>query len=269
MGAPSSTSSASTAWATVIGEIRWVADWTRLEVALASSKLGGFLQAPEPEHLEAAYRIIGYLVATKSLGITYGGTLKVPMGLDSMPEYFIESNGLYAAADSSWNILPLPQGGFVVMYMNGAIMWCSKKSKIVAMSTCEAETDWASKAAKAVIFVRMVLEFLRRPVVGPTLLLEDNKATFDTVTKEGVTARTRYYERETIFIKWAIIKLIVQMNLVSTDMMMADIFTKAVDLETHTKMRNVMMNISWTHKGNTAKLTRLVLALNKTLSRMA
>ena len=37
----------------------------------------------------------------------------------------------------------------------------------------------------------------------------------------------------------------------------------------HTKMRNVMMNISWTHKGNTAKLTRLVLALNKTLSRMA
>ena len=31
----------------------------------------------------------------------------------------------------------------------------------------------------------------------------------------------------------------------------------------HTKMRNVMMNISWTYKGNTAKLTRLVKALNE------
>jgi hypothetical protein len=153
--------------------------------------------------------------------------------------------------------------------MNAAIMWSSKKLKIVADSTCEAETAWASKAAKAVTFVRMVLEFLKRPVIGPTLLLEDNKATFDMVTKEGVTPRTRYFERATMFVKWAIIKLIVQMNLVSTTEMVADIFTKAVDLETHTKMRSMMMNISWTYKGNTAKLTRLVMALNKTLSRMA
>ena len=52
-------------------------------------------------------------------------------------------------------------------------------------------------------------------------------------------------------------------------MMVADIFTKAVDLGTFEKMRNVMMNISWVYKGNTAKLTRLVKALNETLSRMA
>ena len=73
----------------------------------------------------------------------------------------------------------------------------------------------------------------------------------------------------TMFVKWAIIKLIVQMNLVSTTEMVADIFTKAVDLETHTKMRSMMMNISWTYKGNTAKLTRLVKALNEHRSRVA
>ena len=49
----------------------------------------------------------------------------------------------------------------------------------------------------------------------------------------------------------------------------ADILTKAVDVETHTKMRNLMMNISWVYKGNTAKMTRLVKALTDTLSRMA
>ena len=38
---------------------------------------------------------------------------------------------------------------------------------------------------------------------------------------------------------------------------------------THTKMRNLMMNISWVYKGNTAKMTRLVKALTDTLSRMA
>ena len=89
-----------------------------------------------------------------------------------------------------------------------------------------------------------------------------------------------------MFVKWAIIKLLITMHVA----MPADIFTKAVDLMTnipwvyrilsdreaagrkprhqirnqcsrpHTKMRNVMMNISWS---NTAKLTRLVEALNE------
>ena len=68
-----------------------------------------------------------------------------------------------------------------------------------------------------------------------------------------------------MFVKWAIIKLLITMHLA----MPADIFTKAVDLETHTKMRNLMMNISWVYKGNTAKMTRLVKALTDTLSRMA
>ena len=44
-----------------------------------------------------------------------------------------------------------------------------------------------------------------------------------------------------MFVKWAITKLLITMHLA----MPADIFTKAVDLETHTKMRNLMMNIPW------------------------
>ena len=111
----------------------------------------------------------------------------------------------------------------------------------------------------------------------------------------------------TMFVKWAIIKLLITMHLA----MPADILTKAVDLETHTKMRNLMMNIPWAtafyrrvglppereaagrktsssntepvletaHEdaerddehlvGNTAKRTRLVKASTDTLSLMA
>ena len=42
----------------------------------------------------------------------------------------------------------------------------------------------------------------------------------------------------------AIIKLLITMHLA----MPAEIFTKAVDLETHTKMRNLMMNIPWVYR---------------------
>ena len=46
-----------------------------------------------------------------------------------------------------------------------------------------------------------------------------------------------------MFIKWAIMKLVILYALVSTHYMIADIFTKATDLETFEKMRNVMRNI--------------------------
>ena len=48
----------------------------------------------------------------------------------------------------------------------------------------------------------------------------------------------------TMFVKWAIIKLLITMHLA----MPADIFTKAVDLETHPKMRNLMTNIPWVYR---------------------
>ena len=44
-----------------------------------------------------------------------------------------------------------------------------------------------------------------------------------------------------MFVKWAIIKLLITMHVA----MPADIFTKVVDLETHTTLRNLMMNIPW------------------------
>jgi hypothetical protein len=58
-----------------------------------------------------------------------------------------------------------------------------------------------------------------------------------------------------MFIKWAIIKLLITMHLA----MPADIFTKAVDLETHPKMRNLMTNIPWVYRilfGESASLRK-------------
>ena len=64
------------------------------------------------------------------------------------------------------------------------------------------------------------------------------------VAKEGSSQRTRYYERATILIKYAIMRLIVRCELITTDVMAADIFTKATEKETFLRMRNWMMNLS-------------------------
>ena len=40
------------------------------------------------EHYNWGLWILGYLVRTKAMGITYGGKLRIPLGLSSAPSYY-------------------------------------------------------------------------------------------------------------------------------------------------------------------------------------
>ena len=113
----------------------------------------------------------------------------------------------------------------MIMYMNGPLDWSAKQVKIVPDSTCEAETAVASLAAKATCFERENLRQHGRPVDGPTAMLGDSKAMYDNVQKEGATSRTRYYERATMLIRRAVLLLVLRPFLVSTQFMLADIYS--------------------------------------------
>ena len=78
---------------------------------------------------------------------------------------------------------------------------------------------------------------------------------YDLVVKDGASSRTRYFERATILIKYAIMKLVVFVELVTTDNMLADLFTKAVTKEIFMKMRYHMMNLN-NQKGYCANIAK-------------
>ena len=214
-----------------------------VELAYYTSRLGGYMQHPTQQHMDAATWCMGYLFHHPEKSITYGGKLKILYGLSAMPEHFVESRGLYSPADSSWNTQTRPHGGHAVFRMNGAIHCSAKALKVITDSTAHAETAEASRATKSTSFFRMALQGVGRPVVGPTCILGDNKATSELVTKEGTSSKSRHFERATIFVKWAVMKLMIAYQLVSTKFMVADIFTKATDEATFLKMRSIMRNV--------------------------
>ena len=90
------------------GSGMWCGSTVRPDVAFALAQLGRFMRYPTEEHHAAVERVLGYLFKTKDLGITFGGKLRVPLGLGEMPANFVENRGLYAAGDSSWNKKPQP-----------------------------------------------------------------------------------------------------------------------------------------------------------------
>ena len=237
-----------TTYLKLMGKLIWPSHMTRVDVAMPVNKLCSFAQQPTDEHYQLGLNVIGYLVATKNIGITYGGRLRIPLGLNAHPPHFLQSGGLYCAHDSSWGTHPRPMGGYVVMYNNGAIDWGATRVKIVPISSHEAENAIAAKAAKATVFARNLLVNNKRAITGPTPMLGDNQALVTSVQQDGATARTRYYERCTEMFKRAVLLLILTPFLVSTNNMIADMFTKAIDKAAFTLFRNTAMNIHGTLK---------------------
>ena len=137
-------------------------------------------------------------------------------------------------------------GGHVIMYLNGPLLWAANIMKIAAQSSCESETHEASRATKNGLFMRNLITNNRRRLVGPTLMLGDNAAMMDVIKHEGASTRTRYFDRVTLLVKRAYQLLMVDPTLITTDNMIADIFTKSTDKGTFCKMRNAMMNINST-----------------------
>ena len=225
-----------------LGETSWPAIMGWPELCFYTSSLGQYSQFPTQAHHDAVLYAMGYLFSDPDRGITYGGPLKIPFGLQEFPPHFNESRGLFTYTDSSWGTKPRPHGGHVVMRCNGAILWSAKTLKVVTDSTAHAETAEASRATKATVFLRMVLDGIARPVEGPTAILGDNSAMVELVTKEGASSRTRHFERATVLIKYAVLQLIVAVYLIGTKFMCADIFTKATDELTFKTMRTLIRN---------------------------
>ena len=51
--------------------------------------------------MDAVMWVMGYMLNNIHATITYGGQLRVPMGLTEFPPFFHEARGLYIATDST------------------------------------------------------------------------------------------------------------------------------------------------------------------------
>ena len=251
-----------------MGDIGWATVMTFPQLSYYHSYLGQFMMSPPAAAYEFLLHIVGYIIENAATGISFGGALKIPMGLTAPPPNFKQSYGTFAYTDSSWNKKPKPHGGHVIFRCNGPWMYSGKGLKVIADSTHESETAQASRCTKDLIWARQMSNHIRRPMLGPAYLLCDNKSMTEAVNKEGVSQRTRYFERSTVLIRYAIMKNMVATLLISTEQMVADLFTKPLDAVKFDKFCSVLLNIPWGYSGFKAKLGRLAKALEKTLNRV-
>ena len=118
--------------------------------------------------------------------------------------------------------------GFVFSLGSGAISWSSKKQPTVALSSTEAEYRGAAVAACEAVWLKRILKDLGVPIKDPTSLYCDNLSSIYLARNPVFHARTKHIEVHYHFIRERVLPGDVDVLHISTNLQMADIFTKAL-----------------------------------------
>ena len=211
----------------LMGTLLW-ATLTHPEASYYVSYLCQFMHDPSTEAYDAGLNVLAYLMHAKDLGITYSSTSKT----------------LTAYSDASWNQVPIPFGGHVVLYGGAAVSFSARKVRIVPQSSAESETAAYAKCCKDVRYVTNVLgaDGFQLKISLPVTIHCDNTAAVSSIKNSGSTSRNRHYERWLQLGREQFLNLVSCPLWVRTADMVADIFTKPLDYANFTRLRAILLN---------------------------
>jgi hypothetical protein len=202
----------------LVGSLNYLVAWTRPDLAFPVSQCARFMSNPGPSHVAAAKRILRYAKGTMDEGITYTHR---------------EANGnqLYAFADADH--AGDPEGrrsvtGYAVMLNGGAISWESKRQKLTALSSAEAEYYAASAAACDIAYLRRVMLMMGFEQKNPTPVAEDNIACIYMSRTSAMYNKGKHIDTRVYRLREFVQDGVVELYHVGTNEQAADIFTKSL-----------------------------------------
>jgi hypothetical protein len=219
----------SNSYAKLLGELQYIANATRPDIAYAVNRLASYTANPSLQHTTALKRILRYLSGTRTYGITY----------HRVPEY---SNLFYGFADAAYANADdyKSTSGYVFIAGGGAITWRSKKQTTIALSSTEAEYVALSEAAREAFWLRNLYSELGFDQKEPTLIRGDNDGSIAIAQNPQFHKRSKH-----IAIRWHWIRDQVQAGNITIEScrdpdQTADVLTKSLARPKHRKHTSEM-----------------------------
>jgi hypothetical protein len=236
-----------------VGTLLYAAISTRPDVAYAVNKLAQNMLAPTATAGKACDQVFRYLAGTKDLGLQFGcrrspaasaQCAAVATRLDGTASGDLEEMTITAYADADWGSDPTDRKsitGWVAMLNGDSVSWASKKQKVVAQSSCEAELYAEAAAINEIKWLHGLLQELGVSVREPPTLFGDNQSTQE-LSKNGVKSeRTKHIDIKYHFVTDEVSKGKVKLQWVSTKEQLADVLTKALPQVVHEKLCTELM----------------------------
>jgi hypothetical protein len=225
---------------TLTGTFIFLVNTCRVDISFASMILCRSMAHPGWKHFDAAKWLLGYLKKHPDLGVIY----------------FKEGNNRpygYCDADhgSDWSRRSI--AGYMFFLAGGPICWKASLLGDVCLATAESETraiDAAKGPIKECCWLIKVLEELGHPMLGPQpfdriqlrttqdfsnmepmVIFEDNEATIRYAKNPTGHTLMKHLDRHLKWIRQQVERKKILLIHVETKLQLADIFTKALDVQ--------------------------------------
>ncbi len=198
-----------------IGSLMYAALGTCPDICSAVQALAPFAATFGQSHIKGIKHIMCYLAGSSDHGIMY------TMG----------GGDLIGYTDADWaNDLAnhCSISGYAFLYSGGAISWMSKQQSTTVTSSTHAKYITAAEAAKELVWLHHLLTKLHEIIPGLTPLHIDNRAT-DLLAQNPMNhAATKHVDVCYHFIRECIADDLINLRLIGTNDMAADILMKSL-----------------------------------------
>jgi len=241
----------------LIGSLNWLSTTTRPDISTAVSLLAQHQSTPSSGHMDAALHVVRYLANTKSLGI-YFSSHRLSK-LESFLHFPLPSSMLSmsdanwgpqdAAVTTSGSELPLfisrSMSAFYIDLL-GPLHWMSKRQKVTAASSAEAEIYATDECVKFLLDLVQLMDFLGvKDLFMPTtnIIYNDNNACVQW-SKKATSKGLRHIQMRENRVRENVANKFVTICHVDGKKNIADIFTKEMKDTAHfVELRNLFMCI--------------------------
>jgi hypothetical protein len=219
----------------LVGSLLYAANVTRPDIAFTVGRLCRHVSKPCKHHLNTGRRVLKYLHSTDNLCLVFGETPIKHSPLKPIIEVYSDSDYGGDIGDGK------STSGCLVRFNGDLINWYSRKQRIVAVSTTEAEYIALSEAVKEALWYRSwILEVLSQDTRA--IIYCDNTAAIylsgnDAIHDRSKHIRIRYHHvRDEVKVQKS-----VELIYVTTQLQQADILTKSMNRIIFEHLRNKLL----------------------------
>jgi len=239
----------------LIGSLNWLSITTRPDISTVVSLLAQHQSNPSSGHMEAAIYVAQYLANTKTLGIYFSSNHQSK--LESFLHFPLDTP-LLPMSDANWGPQDASEKGFgqnlplfisrsmSAFYIDllGPLHWMSKRQKVTAASSAEAEIYATDECVKFLLDLVQIMEFLGiKDLFMPSTntIYNDNKACIQW-SKKATTKGLRHVQMRENRVRENVTSQFVTICHVDGRKNIADIFTKEMRDTAHfIELRNLFM----------------------------
>ena len=201
-----------------VGTLNYLSRYTRPDICYITNLLARFTHKPSKTHMAAIDRVFRYLKTTKTNKFKLA-----PRRFTGSWEIDTYTDADYADHSDSTE----STSGLAIYLMGSLIAWESKRQKSTSLSTTESEYVAASNGSRKIQLINNFIETTLKSATNATLHC-DNQSTIASVKKAVVPSKLKHINVKFHHIRDNVRSNIHDIKYVSTDLNIADIFTKGL-----------------------------------------